>query len=33
MCPVKSLLIYCKNNDIDLIIVGKDKGENHKDWY
>lgn len=34
MRPEKSLLIYCKNNDIDLIIVGKGKGkgENLKEW-
>jgi hypothetical protein len=25
MRPEKSLLMYCKNNDIDLIIVGKGK--------
>jgi nucleotide-binding universal stress UspA family protein len=27
MRPEKSLLSYCKNNDIDLIIVGKGKGK------
>lgn len=32
--PEKSLLTYCKNKNIDLIIVGKDKGkgENFKEW-
>jgi nucleotide-binding universal stress UspA family protein len=30
--PEKSLLMYCKNNDIDLIIVGKGKGVNLKEW-
>lgn len=32
--PEKSLLRYCKNKDIDLIIVGKGKGkgENFKGW-
>ncbi len=30
--PEKSLLTYCKNNDIDLIIVGKGKGINLKEW-
>jgi len=34
MRPEKSLLSYCKTNYIDLIIVGKGKGngENLKDW-
>ena len=30
--PDKSLLTYCKNKKIDLIIVGKGKGEKFKEW-